>query len=260
MTIPFNLLTATRHGLMLASHCDAYVGRSLLTYGEFSQHETDFLSHYLKPGDVVFDIGANVGALTVPLAQVVGPGGVVFAFEPQRIVYQTLCANVALSSLTNVVAFQSAVGDASCGPSLVVPPLDYGKPNNFGGVALGNGEQGEHVPVWTLDESGLPPAAVVKVDVEGMEPEVLKGGRAYITEHKPVLYLESDRTDRRGELLALIDELGYDAWWHCPPLFNPQNFRGVAENVFGEIVSVNLVCLPRGGKWPAPEGLKPVVT
>ena len=87
------------------------------------------------------EIGANIGSHTVPLAQWAGPEGQVFAFEPQRIVFQTLCANVALNNLVNVYCLQQAVGSES--GSIIVPNLDYQVENNFGGLTLGSSTQGE---------------------------------------------------------------------------------------------------------------------
>lgn len=247
--IPFNVLTATRHGIMVANRWDRYVGASLIEYGEFSPGEVATLRRYLPPGATVLDIGANVGALTVPLAQHVGPNGAVFAFEPQRICYQALCANVALASLTNVVALNAAVGATE--GTITVPYRDPATADNFGAVELG--KPGQPVDVLRLDD--MPKAALVKIDVEGMEPDVLKGGAAYLAEHRPVLYLESDRTERRAELYALLEAAGYDCWWDKPPLYVPDNFRGNTVNLWPGILSENLLCIPRGSAWGPPVGL-----
>ncbi len=239
---------------MLANPFDQFVGRSLLIYGEFSQLEVDFLAHFIRPGDVVLDIGANIGALTIPFARMVGPKGSVIAFEPQRICFQALCANIALGSFANVVAMQWAVG-AEDGATRV-PLADPTKPSNFGGLAVSPTEGGETVILATLDGMSLPKPALIKVDVEGMEPEVLKGARQYITEHRPTLYLESDRADRRAELKALLDEMGYLAYAHNPPLYNPDNYRGDPQNVWPNVLSFNWLCLPREAVQP--EGLEKV--
>jgi hypothetical protein len=90
-----NRVKQCRHGMMLYNVHDLYVGRSLDQYGEFSQGEIDLFGQILKPGQVVLDVGANIGAHTLWFAQTVGPSGTVLAFEPQRIVFQALCANLA---------------------------------------------------------------------------------------------------------------------------------------------------------------------
>ena len=73
-----------RHGKLMYLLNDAYIGRSLDVYGEYSEGEIDLFRQLLRPGDVAIDVGANIGALTVPMARLVQPGGAVVAFEPQR--------------------------------------------------------------------------------------------------------------------------------------------------------------------------------
>ena len=82
---------------------DEYIGRSLDTYGEISREEVDLYRQILQPSMTALEVGANIGVHTIPLARCVGPGGRVVAFEPQRIVFQMLCANVALNALTDTV-------------------------------------------------------------------------------------------------------------------------------------------------------------
>jgi len=191
---------------------------------------------------MVVEVGANIGAHTVSLARMVGPQGLLVAFEPQRVIFQLLCANVALNSLFNVRTYQAAAGRAA--GTLMVPPLDYAAENNFGGVSLGQAAMGEEVAVILLDSLTLPAVHVLKIDVEGIEAEVLAGARQLIARHRPILYLENDRREKSPALIRLLGELGYACWWHTPALFNPDNFAQCRENIFPGTVSVNLLCLP----------------
>ncbi len=251
----FNRQKQCRHGLMLYNVHDLYVGRSLDLYGEFSQGEVDLFQQIVKPGQLVVEVGANIGAHTVWLAQTVGPTGTVIAFEPQRIVYQTLCANLALNSLTNVHCLCAAAGKAP--GEIVVPPLDYSQTNNYGGLELGGYQQGETVYVVTIDSLKLPRCHFLKIDVEGMEQAVLEGAVQTIAAFAPILYVENDRQHKSAALIRCLDGLGYNLYWHRPPLFNPNNFSGNPENVFSNIVSLNMLCLPR--KVPqSVTGLQPV--
>jgi FkbM family methyltransferase len=234
-------LKACRHGPMLYNRHDAYIGRSLEDYGEFSGEEVDLFRQLLKPGDVVIEAGANIGAHTVPLAQMVGSTGAVHAFEPQRILHQMLCANVALNGLKNVHAHHAALG-AEAG-SITVPSLDYDRPNNFGGLSLGGTAPGETVPLRMIDELELPRVNLIKADVEGMEHEVLSGGRATIERCRPLLYVEDDRAEKSKALAQLIASFGYRMYRHTPPLFRPRNYFENPVNVFGGVVSKNLLCL-----------------
>ncbi len=240
----FNRLKACRYGQMLYNSNDTYIGRSFDLYGEWSEGEVEFFRQAVQPGQCVIEVGANIGAHTVFLAQQVGPKGVVLAFEPQRIVFQTLCANMALNNIPNVVCFQQAAGSQH--GFIKVPPLDYTRENNFGGLALGDFEHGEPVPVFPLDAISLPQCHFIKIDVEGMEEDVLRGAVAMIQRHKPILYVENDWEDKSASLIRYIDSLGYDMYWHRPPLFNPSNFLGNPNNVFDTIVSINMLCLRKG--------------
>lgn len=232
-----------RHGLVAYNRNDQYVGRSLQVYGEYSELEVEFLAAWLRPGDVVLEAGANIGPVTVPLARAVGPHGRVFAYEPQRLVFQLLCCNLALNELDNVVARPNALG-ARPGTARV-PVIPPSQAHNFGGVKLAAGAaSGEEVPVERIDDLGLEACRLVKVDVEGMEAEVLEGARATIARLRPLLYLENDRAERSRALIELVQSLGYRAFWHLPPLFNPANFAGRAENLFGNIASANMFCVP----------------
>src|SRR6185295_9733823 len=98
----FNWLVRGRRGNFIASDNDIYVGRSLIHYGEFSEIEWQLLAHYCHPGHTVVEIGANIGSHTVSLSKAVGRAGRVIAIEPQPVIFQTLCANLALNCLLNV--------------------------------------------------------------------------------------------------------------------------------------------------------------
>lgn len=228
---------------MLYNVHDMYIGRSLDLYGEFSEGEIDVFRQLVQPGNVVLEIGANIGAHTVFLAQHVGPTGRVLAFEPQRVVCQTLNANIALGSITNTYCFHQAVG--STPGEIVVPSIDYTQDFNFGGLSLGQYQQGERVPVNTIDNLGLPRCNFIKIDVEGMELPVLQGAMSTLTRFKPLLYVENDREDKSAALIRYLDNIGYAMYWHLPPLFNPNNFAQNSQNVFGNIISKNMICLSK---------------
>jgi len=241
----FNRLKRCRHGYMLYNVNDDYIGRALDLYGEFSENELEAFSQLVHPGDVVLDVGANIGTHAVWFAQAVGPEGAVMAFEPQRIFFQTLCANVALNSLKNVVCHQFAIG-AEPGEA-AVPVANPSARQNFGATSIKPGQPGEPVSLVTLDELSITRCNLIKIDVEGMELDVLKGAANLIRATQPVLYVENDRKDsREPELLRYIEFLGYEPYWHCPLMFNPNNYFGNSENVFADTISRNMLCMPAG--------------
>lgn len=232
-----------RHGKMLYNEHDIYVGRSLQLYGEYSEGECEAFRQLMRPGWTVLELGANIGAHTVCIAKLVGPQGKVIAFEPQRIVFQTLCANTALNDLQNVDCRQQAVGKQS--GTVIMPHMDYNKEFNFAGISVGMTSEGEVVSLTTIDELELKACHFIKMDIEGMEEEAILGACETIRRFKPFLYLENDRTDKSDSLIRTINELGYRMYWHVPPLFNPSNFAGNSNNVFGRTISKNMLCVHR---------------
>lgn len=239
-----------RHGVMLYSGRDKYVGGSLDRYGEFSELEANLFSDLIKPGMVVLEIGANIGAHTVHLAKLVGKNGRVVAFEAQRVIFQILCANLALNGIENTYVKCLAVGAVA--GEIMVPRVDYRGDNNFGAISLG-GDDGDVVEMIPIDKLKLPACHMIKIDVEGMEKQVLDGARQTIKRFRPSLYVENDRPDKHAELIATLFDLDYRIWWHLPWLYNPANIAGDSENVFPNIASFNVLCLPREA---APEEIK----
>lgn len=233
-----------RHGTFLYNPRDRFIGRSLELYGEYAELELQLLLRLARPGDIVVDAGANIGALSLPMARRVGPGGWVLAAEPQRLVHQMLCANIAVNGLANVVAHWCGLGAAA--DVAVVPALDYGRENNYGGVALRAGGVGERVPVVSIDSLDLPGCALIKVDVEGMELDVLRGAADTIRTHRPRLFVENNGTESSPPLIGWLMEQGYRLFWHVAPLFNPHNFANATDDVFPGLHSTNMLCLPPG--------------
>jgi len=70
-----------------------------------------------------------------------------------------------------------------------------------------------------------------------------RGAEQTIRRYRPVLYVENDREEKSAALIRQLLALDYRLYWHLPPLFEPRNYFGVTENVFGRIVSVNMLGL-----------------
>jgi len=242
----FVRIKTCRYGTLLYNWKDTYVGRSLDLYGEFSEGEVRMFDQILKPGMVAIDVGANIGCHTVFMAQKVSPGGAVFAYEPQRVVHQMLCANLALNAITNVKAVHAAAG-AEAG-EIIVPNIECGSGGNIGGVELGCYTEGETVAVEPIDSLALKTCHLIKVDVEGMENAVIAGAADTIGRCRPFLYVENDRRDRSSQLIERLFGLDYRLYWHLPRLFNSGNFFGDETNVFGDLISRNMVCVPKENK------------
>lgn len=230
-----------RYGRMMTLSNDTYQGAAFAHYGEYSEAEVALWRQLLPPDALVADVGANLGAHTIALASLVPDGGV-FAFEPLRQLYLFLCGNIALNGLVNVMPYHAAIG-ATRG-SLLVPPIDYTRDAPYGGMELGALEEGNPVPVITLDEL-LPRIDFIKADVEGMEQQVLEGATRLITQCQPILYVENNQGPKQQALIDYIQaRFAYDLWWHLAPHYNPDNVRANPENIYGDAVSVNMLGLP----------------
>ena len=244
-------LTETRHGTMLVNRNDYFMGQSLLVYGECSELELMFLLALAKRPGLVVEVGANMGIHTIPLAAALAKEGrMLYALEPQPIIFQQLCANLALNGLTNVRAFPYACGRQNGALMFDIP--DYKKPGNFGATRLQavdeTSSSREVVQCVRLDDLlGQALVGLLKVDVEGFELDVLKGCEDILGRCHPFLYVENDQVDKSPALIQWLFDHDYRLWWHVPPLFNPSNYRGVADNRYGEIRSVNMFGMRKGG-------------
>ena len=98
----FNDQIKMRDGWMVYNKNDTYIGKSIKEYGEWSQGEIDFCKQILNPSDIVIEVGSNIGSHTLALSKIVNQG-VVYAFEPQNVVFQNLCANISINSRTIVL-------------------------------------------------------------------------------------------------------------------------------------------------------------
>lgn len=253
----FNQLVHGRHGVVLCNANDIVVAQSILHYGEYFESEVAVFRDFVRPGMHVADIGANIGTHTLALARLTGPSGWVYAFEAQRLAFQTLCANMALNSITHVDCEHLAV-DATNG-HILVEDLDPGTRANFGALSLGSSAAGTSVRSVALDTylSGRP-LHFLKADVQGMEEACLRGAAETLRRDKTVLYLENDQPEKSEALLGCLRALDYDVWWHLPLFFNPANHAQEARQIYatgytdggGPFLScigfaINILCIPR---------------
>jgi FkbM family methyltransferase len=206
------VLVPTAHGTMIVPRFDYKflpdkqvelgVGANLLENGAYDPEGLDLMtmvveSCRVKNGDgvVTVDVGANIGAITLSLAQYMEGWGRVLAFEPQERLFYALCGNIVLNNIENAVAYRTAIGRYDSAIDFPVP--DYGKASNFGGVnALGTADIGQKfermVSVQTkrLDVLGMQRLDFIKMDIEGMEIEALTGALQTINRCRPIILVE----------------------------------------------------------------------
>lgn len=232
-----------RHGVFTYHSQDRFLGTSLRIYGEWSEGEVLMYDVFLKPTDVVIEVGANIGALTVPLSRRCKE---VFAFEPQPQNYELLCTNLSTNGIHNVSFYPYAIGSENAAvniPSIVELDEAHGVIGDYGGFEVGSGKF--VVEQRTLDSLKAmfgPKVSFIKMDCEGSELEVLKGAEQMIKRDWPLLYMENDRKEKSAALLEWLVDHGYHCYWHRPPLYRVDNFRKYGDNIFGASNSINMIC------------------
>lgn len=255
----FMAINRTADGVIGYHQTDTVIGRSIRLCGEWAADELRLLTGLVASGDNIIDVGANIGTHAVALAARVGPAGLVHAFEPQRLIYQMLCANAALNGLTNIVAHLAGVGEKA--GTAMIPRTDLAKGGNFGEFRLQQNVGDESVPIVTLDELILPRVRLIKIDVESMEKQVLLGSSALIARDRPLIFAENNIPENSEALIQALFDLGYLCWWHFADYYNPNNFYGRQENIFSRVdrPEINLLCMHESTLVPM-VGLAPVVS
>jgi len=220
---------------------DTNIGHWIKQHGSMNPLQSYEMQSLLRPGDVAIDVGANLGCYTVPLAERVGPKGAVLAFEPFRWLNQLVSANVALNGLANVWVLPVGLGTQLARFEARPPQLRFF--SSPGGMKLQNQQDGmkteeamqlydwdsspEIITVVSLDDVlitqsaqvallGVPPVAgvrLIKIDVEGMEKDVISGARQVVMQFKPIIWTENvayfSSNGKDTSFLELMDQLEY---------------------------------------------------
>jgi FkbM family methyltransferase len=177
-------------GIRLEIDLAARTGNTIYYYGSCEPGVAWFLGRFLKPGMSFIDAGANLGEFTVRAAQLVGPSGVVYAFEASPGTVRLLERNVSLNRFTNVhiipcalcerdgpVTFYLGTGRGS-GSSSLTPPHDYyGDQVTVAGVSLDT----------LVSRERLEQVDCIKLDIEGAEYDAFRGARNLLSRQRPPL-------------------------------------------------------------------------
>jgi FkbM family methyltransferase len=196
---------------------------SIYLLGRFEPASVRCYSRIVKPGQVVLDVGANIGAHTLPLAQLVGDAGKVIAYEPTRFAFSKLQQNVCLNEAiaARVLPVQAMLVSASSVP--LKPQLYSSWPleptQNVHSEHRGRLMDTSGAFAATLDAEmsrlAVERVAFVKLDVDGHECDVLEGAQATLTRDRPPILMElapyvfSERAGDFDRMLRLIWALGY---------------------------------------------------
>jgi len=245
-----NIIKCNEADYMLFSTDDA-ISNVLYRTGQWEEYLLTISRVFLQDikNPLVLDIGANLGAYSIPLAKgIQDVGGTVMAFEPQRIIYYQLCGNVVLNRLDNFIAFNKAVGDYD--GEIEMPEINYERNVNIGAFSLDK-EYRQHlnmeqfmeskktsVPIIKLDSLILPTQpALIKIDVEGFELNVLKGAEIFLEKfnYPPVMFEAWDLDwfkEDKAKLLKFLNYLGYEISLNIKSEFVAQHPRNANQIKF----------------------------
>jgi FkbM family methyltransferase len=229
-----NVLVSCDHGLFIVNRFDntsTSIGGFLLDHGNNNTVEADITAKSLKDvnSPIVFDIGANIGTYTSWIAKWAIPkNGFVYCFEPQRIIFQMLCGNMAINNISNVYAYE--MGFASKKSEIQINEVNYNSTGSFGAFSLNNSSdkyktknKKQTIKLNTLDnfvkENKIKKIDFIKIDAEGMDIDILKGGLDTIEKFRPKMLIEylnlgpsgDEKTSSEGFniLNSFLKNLGY---------------------------------------------------
>lgn len=209
----------TVYGNMYVYTQDSSIGKSLMEYGEYMIQEVDLIKNLTNNKSYVIDIGANIGTHTIPLSSHVAK---VISFEPDPEIFEVLKKNCSESGQKNIALNNMAIGDGY---------RQVGTKFNFGKTTLTDTGK---IHCASLDNiRGFPDLDFIKIDVEGMELEVVSGAVNTINYYKPDMLIEMQDDSNNRPMFELLNKLGYNAYWFLVPTFNTNNFKDKKENIFG---------------------------
>lgn len=197
------IATRIRSGPLEGSRWTMFSGIRFVR-GDFEPQKTAAIIEHLKPGDVFWDIGANVGYLSLLASKIVGDTGKVMSLEPSPVNFAFLKRNIAMNGCRNVTVFNRA---ASSGPGQLQMDTTSGRGTHH--VVTQGDTTVEANSIDAMIAAGNPAPTMVKIDVEGFELEVLAGMKDCLGKSRPKMVLAVHSDDLERDAIALLATYGY---------------------------------------------------
>jgi len=193
----------------------------------------------VKPGDIVYDLGANNGLHGLLMAGLAAPGGKVYNFEPFEENIAEIVENYAFNNITNYTNIQAAVSDKEG-----TETFSLGNHHKQGAIVQGPVKDNNSitVPVTSLDafiEKGNPGPAFIKMDIEGAEGPALQGFSKNIDQYSPLMIIELHSPEQDRMVGQFLQNHGYTAY----------RFNTFAKLAFTAIKDLNKVHPDPSGIW-----------
>ena len=259
-------LVAAKHGLFLVHTTDEWVGRLLTLTGQYCEQELAMLSCLDIRNSKVIEIGAYIGALSVPLAKYLdGNNSELICYEPQLQIAQILIANFALNALNNFEVRALAVGDR--GGVAYTKKQKYEELGSFHRAIFSDihtilDDALLAAPMVCLDEDfyGVEECiSLIKIDADGMELQILQGASVLIRSAEPYLYFRNVSPENWSAVLRHVSNLGYQLFLDLPYIASQKNYFEYKISAEAErMVAVNVLAIPVRRQAPNCE-LMPIV-
>ncbi len=243
----FEIMTNSYRGKFTVFINSKYPIERHIFIDDYELENIKLMTKIVAPGDIVMDVGANVGAVTLPLAELVGPTGQVHSFEPGIPIFDRLTKNVRYNPSVSGRIFPNHIGISDKDGELVWREFAH-MPGNAGfHEPNGNwtSSSSYRVPVTTLDayvtRKGLQHVNFIKIDTEGFEPMVLAGARDTLQRFRPILIVETLQEYQEmpgADYFRLIEES------MCTLDYALFKFNGRLSNASPEDHSQDTVCIP----------------
>jgi FkbM family methyltransferase len=235
----------TTEDIAIYTTADNYIEWTIMSTGTYEDEINKLIRISLKPGDNSLDIGGNIGLQSIRMSQCVGDTGKVYAFEPLQYLQEKFRKNMALNKADNVTLIPFALSDVENETEFNINKNAW----NQGTFSLNNsqGTDKQTILIKTADTlpqiKALSSLALIKIDVEGHEYQVLRGLAATLKQHKPRIIFEYDdnywvKTGQRvSDCFQFLQLLGYT-------LYQITSVGCELISDSNDIISGNLFCVP----------------
>ena len=152
-----------------------------------------YLTDKIRPGDVVLDVGANFGQMSVEFSRAVGSTGKIHSFEADPFIHSVLDKNIKENNCDNVTTYCWAVWNKD-GEDLLYPEPDREKYECFGQYGIDpTADTGQQLISHTIDSLNLSRVDLIKVDIQGSDLRAMQGAKNTINRCQPLIVFEFER-------------------------------------------------------------------
>ncbi len=232
--------------IALHTTVDNYIEWTILSTGTYEDEIGKLIKISLHEGDNALDIGGNIGLQSLRMSACVGLNGKIYAFEPLKHIAEKFKKNIALNKANNVTLFEMALSDVE-GEMVYKMDKNTWNQGTFSLKNASTGTDAQNIIINIADELAeiqhLESLALIKIDVEGFEYNVLRGLKATLQKHRPRIIFEYDNNywestaQNINSCFDFLTELGY-------AIYQISDAGAELINSVADVTGGNLFCLP----------------